>query len=103
VLSCDLSLITISLHISDCRQFSDICISQGSVAIYIRCGGIIEYDVAAHLQVILPVKEFRKSVNIWGSYGQEFNVLFFGLTVYIKYSHGKSFQKSMHRYSSVSQ
>jgi len=77
VLSCDLSLITISLHISDCRQFSDIYISQGSVAIYIRCGGIIEYDVAAHLQVILPVKEFRKSVNIWGSYGQEFNVLFF--------------------------
>jgi len=25
----------------------------------------------------LPVKEFRKSVNIWGSYGQEFSVLFF--------------------------
>jgi len=23
------------------------------------------------------VKEFRKSVNIWGSYGQEFSVLFF--------------------------
>ena len=25
----------------------------------------------------LPVKEFRKSVNIWGSYEQEFSVLFF--------------------------
>jgi len=25
----------------------------------------------------LPVKEFWKSVNIWGSYGQEFSVLFF--------------------------
>jgi len=23
------------------------------------------------------VKEFKKSVNIWGSYGQEFSVLFF--------------------------
>ena len=28
----------------------------------------------------LPVKEFRKSVNIWGSYGQEFGVLFFSET-----------------------
>jgi len=25
----------------------------------------------------LPVKEFWKSVNIWGSYGQESGVLFF--------------------------
>ena len=30
----------------------------------------------------LPVKELRKSVNIWGSYGQEFGVLFFWDTVY---------------------
>jgi len=29
------------------------------------------------------VKEFWKSVNIWGSYGQEFSVLFFWLTVYM--------------------
>jgi len=32
--------------------------------------------------VSLPVKEFWKSVNIWGSYGQEFSVLFFWDTVY---------------------
>jgi len=38
VLSYDLSLITI--HISDCRQFSDIHVSQGSVAAYFRRGGI---------------------------------------------------------------
>jgi len=31
----------------------------------------------------LPVKEFLKSVKIWGSYRQEFNVLFFWLTVCI--------------------
>ena len=31
----------------------------------------------------LPVKEFWKSVNIWGNYGQEFGVLFFWDTVYI--------------------
>jgi len=38
VLSYDLPLITI--HISDCRQFSDIHVSQGSVAAYFRRGGI---------------------------------------------------------------
>ena len=37
----------------------------------------------ANLPVSLPVKEFWKSVNIWGSYGQEFGVLFFWDTVYI--------------------
>ena len=31
----------------------------------------------ANLPVSPPVKEFWKSVNIWGSYGQEFSVLFF--------------------------
>ena len=31
----------------------------------------------ANLPLSLTVKEFRKSVNIWGSYGQEFSVLFF--------------------------
>ena len=30
-----------------------------------------------NLSVIVPLKEFLKSVNIWGSYGQEFSVLFF--------------------------
>jgi len=39
---CDLSLIT--MHISDCCQFSGIHISQGSVATYLRCGGIFKYD-----------------------------------------------------------
>jgi len=33
--------------------------------------------------VSLPVKEFWKSVNISGSYGQEFGVLFFWDTMYI--------------------
>jgi len=39
--------------------------------------------VVANLPVSLLVKEFRKSVNIWGSYGQKFSVLFFLDTVYI--------------------
>jgi len=65
------------MHISDCCQFSDIHISQGSVATYLRCGGIFKYEFVANLLMSLTVKEFGKSVNIYGSYGQEFSVLFF--------------------------
>ena len=42
LLPCDLLLITI--HISDCRQFCNIYIAQGSVAIYLRRGAIFKYD-----------------------------------------------------------
>jgi len=76
LLPCDLSLIAI--HISDYQQFSDIHISQGSVATYSRCGGIFKHDFVANLLLSLLAKKiFFKSVNIWGSYGQEFSVLFF--------------------------
>ena len=37
----------------------------------------MKFDSVANLPVSLPVKEFGKSVNIWGSYGQKFGVLFF--------------------------
>ena len=83
MLFCDSSLIT--MHISDCCQFSDIHISQGSVATYLRCGGIFKYEFVANLPVTLSVKKFWKSVNIWGSYGQEFSVLFFWDTVYFSF------------------
>ena len=64
--------------------FLNIDISQGSVATRLRCGGIFKHEVVANLPVSLPVKEFWKSVNISGSYGQEFGVLFFFWdTVYI--------------------
>jgi len=46
------------IHISDCRQFSDIHISQGSVATDLRCGGIFKYGFVANLPLSLPVKEF---------------------------------------------
>jgi len=49
VLSCDLSLIT--MHISDCCQFSGIHISQGSAATYLRCGGIVKYEFVSLLQI----------------------------------------------------
>ena len=68
------SLLQILLEHCD---FLNIDISQGSVATRLRCGGIFKYELVANLPVSLPVKEFGKSVNIWGSYGQKFGVLFF--------------------------
>ena len=58
-------------------HFWNIDISQGSVVTSLRCGGILKYDFVANLPLSLPVKEFQKSVNIWGGYVQEFSVLFF--------------------------
>jgi len=71
-----LSQSLITIHISDCCQFSDIHISQGSVATYVRWDGNLN-EFVAHLPVSLSAKELRKSVIIWGRYGQEFSVLFF--------------------------
>ena len=75
ILPCHISLIPI--YISDCCQFSDIHISQGSVVTHLRCGGIFKYEFVANLPLSLSAKELWKSVIIWGSYGQEFSVLFF--------------------------
>ena len=58
MLSCDLSLITI--HISDCRQFSEIHISQGSVATYFRCGGIFKYEFVAKFTVESVIEKILK-------------------------------------------
>ena len=40
--------------------FSDITISQGSVATRLRCGGIFRYHFTANLSPSPTVKEFRK-------------------------------------------
>jgi len=55
LLFCDLSLITI--RFSDWRQFSGIHISQGSVATYLRCGGIFKYEFVVNLPLSLSAKE----------------------------------------------
>jgi len=68
VLPYDLSLITI--HIADYRQFSDIHISQGSVATYVTYGGTCKHHFVANSSRSLPVK------FLGGSYGQEFSVFF---------------------------
>ena len=51
------------MHISDCCQCSDIHISQGSVATYLRCGGIFKYDFVANLPMSLPVKKFENRLT----------------------------------------
>jgi len=48
----------------------------------LRCDEIFKYEFAANLTLSLAAKEFWKLVNIWESYGHEFSVLFFWLTVY---------------------
>ena len=40
-------------------------ISQGSVATYLRSGGIFSDSIITNFLVILVVKQFWKSVNIW--------------------------------------
>jgi len=44
---------------------------QGSVATYLRCGGVVNNQIKTGLLLSLWVKIFKKSVNIWQSYKQE--------------------------------
>jgi len=45
------------------KLFSDIHISQGSVATRLRCGGIFNECCIANFMEIITVKEFLKSAN----------------------------------------
>ena len=65
------------MHISDCCQFSDIHISQGSVAIYLRCGGIFKYEFVANLPVSLPVKNFENRLTFGEVMGKNLVSCFF--------------------------
>ena len=62
--SCDLSLITI--HISDYRQFSDICTLQGSVATYFGYGGIFKYDLLQIYHWVWRWKYFENRSTFMG-------------------------------------
>ena len=44
--------------------FADINVSQGSVAIYARCGGTFDVHLTANLPRNLPVKTIFKTVKI---------------------------------------
>jgi len=65
--------------------FSDINVSQGSVATLMRCGGIFNANFIANLLTSQPVKELWKSANIWQSYRKNKKVCIFWDTVYIQY------------------
>jgi len=53
--------------------FSDINISQGSVATHLRGGGIFYYRFTTNLLRNLSIKEFSKSVSISQSYRQKYS------------------------------
>jgi len=44
---------------------------QGSVATYLKCGGVVNNQIKKGLLLSLWVKIFLKLVNIWQSYKQE--------------------------------
>jgi len=73
-------------------------ISQGSVATHLGCGGVFKENFVTNFLLSLTVKKLWKSVNIWWSYGQEFGVLFFWLTVYLRRSWAYDINK-LTRYS----
>jgi len=58
--------------------FSVIHVSQGSVATYVRCGGMSTQCCIANFLLSLSVKEFLKSVKIWLIYCQSLGAWFFG-------------------------
>ena len=51
------------MHISDCCQFSNIHISQGSVATYLRCGGIFKYELLQIYQWVCQWKNFENRLT----------------------------------------
>jgi len=55
-------------------QFLNTKVSQGSVATRLRYDGIFNNHFITHLPPSPQVKEFRKSVNICQSYGQELRI-----------------------------
>jgi len=63
----------------------NIDISQGSVATHLGCGVYLNMALLQIYYWAQKWKKIWKSVNIWWSYGQEFGVLFFWLTVYIPF------------------
>jgi len=58
-------------------QFSDINISQGSVATRLRCGGIFYYSFARNLPLSLPVEGYWRSISIWQSWRRKYGGTFF--------------------------
>ena len=56
---------------------SNCCISRGSVATYLRCGGNYYTQFVGNFFLFTAVQEFFKSVKIWQSYRQSSGPQFF--------------------------
>ena len=68
---------------------SNCCISQGSVATYLRCGGNYYTRFVGNFFLFTAVQEFLRSVKIWQSYPQSSGPQFFWDTVlvlFLRYS-----------------
>jgi len=63
-----------------------VCISQGSVATYLRCGGNYYIRFVGNFFLFTALQEFLKSIKIWQSYRQRSGPQFFGDTVWINIS-----------------
>ena len=63
--------------------FETLDISQGSAATHLRCGRIFSDSIIARFLLILTVKKFLKSANIWWSQGVQKNCAIFWATQYI--------------------
>ena len=61
-------------------------LALGNVAIYARCGEMLNNCFTANFLENLSVKEFWKSVKIWLNYGHEFGVQFFAHPVFLNQS-----------------
>jgi len=54
------------------------CLLHGSVVTWLKCGGMFNNCIIANCPHYVPVKTFRKSVNIWRRYGKRQSGTFFG-------------------------
>jgi len=57
-----------TLYVSKTSDYDKL---QGSVAAYLRCGGVVNNQIKKGLLLSLSVKKILKSVNIRQSYEQE--------------------------------
>jgi len=58
-------------------------ISQGSVVVQLRCGGMSSNHFTTNFSQNAPVKKVWKLVNIWHRYGQNFVAYFLGHPVFM--------------------
>ena len=58
-------------------DFLNIDILQGSVATYLRCGGIFKYEFVANLPMSLPVKNFENRLTFVEVMGKSLVSCFF--------------------------